>query len=139
MVAAEDETLRVEAGFGCDALHEGAEIIGRHTGIATILVHLVAGRLDQDILPRSFPSCSAARMTSGWAEHTEVMPIAFRSRCSLGRESRVFVDIGSLLLGVAIFSAEFTHQSITIKKLIDNDLPLGNLDDRLNVTPSTSR
>ena len=47
MVAAENQPPGIEADLRRDSLHEGAEARGRHAGIAALLVHLIAGRLDE--------------------------------------------------------------------------------------------
>ena len=48
MITSEDYSGRVKADARRDAVHQRAEISGRHAGVAALLVDLVAGRLDED-------------------------------------------------------------------------------------------
>jgi hypothetical protein len=48
MIASEDHSRGVKTDARRDAFHELAEMSGCHSGVATLLVNLVAGRLDQD-------------------------------------------------------------------------------------------
>ena len=48
MITSKDHSRGVKTDARRDTLHKSAEISGRHAGIATLLVDLVARRLDQD-------------------------------------------------------------------------------------------
>ena len=48
MVAAEDDAVRVDAFLASQVFDESAEGGGRHSGVAAVLVHLVAGGLDEN-------------------------------------------------------------------------------------------
>jgi hypothetical protein len=48
MIASEYHSRRVKAYADRYAFNEFAEVSGRHAGIAALLIHLVAGRLDEN-------------------------------------------------------------------------------------------
>ncbi len=50
MVATKDDAIDGELNRGRNLFHELAEILGRHAGIATLLVNLIAGCFKQDSL-----------------------------------------------------------------------------------------
>ena len=48
MIAAQDDSGKVDAFLAGKALDEGPERGGRHSGVAAVLIHLVAGGFDKD-------------------------------------------------------------------------------------------
>ena len=48
MVAAQNDPARIDARLSGESFDEGAETRRRHAGVASVLVDLIAGRLDED-------------------------------------------------------------------------------------------